>query len=644
MNRNRRRHLWADRLRPVLASLGALPGMGVIAAPVLTLCELSDRDLTDAQLSKMNGKLDELGQKLATIGPIDLHAAGVTREALEEWQRELYVIAAEVPKLRQGLAALAQSLEHGLETLSLQHGEILEAIAAEGAATRAILAQFAGMEQRAEDLQPGPFLSLPPEIAEYCEELIGVLDQIARNIALGHLDDAETRLSNLMVEIEQKYNLFLASTQLAPPAHIGNISGGSAFCDLLFVASSHIGAVAAERNDYSHAADHYRNALCYARGTGDKRKVVWALTRIGIAYGLGGEPESAERYFYQACVVSPEDPHALYNLALSIQGQAISAQEPSRAAELYEQASQQYEKAVELKDDLPAAWNNWGNTLQDWATAIHTDDPSHARELYRQALGKFARAVEIQENYERAWHNWGNALKKSANRLLADQPAHAVELYEQACEKHEKAVGVKPDFHGGWAGWGHTLGCWADAIWAEQPGIATQLYEQACQKYQKAVTIKDDWPEAWNDWGTALGRWGDVIRIQKPPQAAKLYKLACEKFAKAVGIKWDFAHGWINWGSALVGLYHCEGDRGHLDEAHTKFLRAEQLQAGSATYGLACWAALSGRADDAFERLEEALSKGTIAWGHVATDPDWDSLRSDARYGQLNRKYSTESC
>ncbi len=125
MNRNRRRHLWADRLRPVLASLGALPGMGVITAPVLTLCELSDRDLTGAQLSEMNDKLDELGQKLATIGPVDIHGAGVTREALEEWQGELCAIAADVPELRRGLAAMAQSLEHGLERLSLEHAQIL---------------------------------------------------------------------------------------------------------------------------------------------------------------------------------------------------------------------------------------------------------------------------------------------------------------------------------------------------------------------------------------------------------------------------------------------------------------------------------------------------------------------------------------
>jgi len=461
---------------------------------------------------------------------------------------------------------------------------------------------------------------------------------------LGHLDDPETRLSNLMVEIEQKYNLFLASTRLAPPAHIGNISGGSAFCDLLFVASSHIGAVAAKRNDYSHAADHYRSALYYARGTGDKRKVAWALTRIGMAYGLGGEPESAERYFYQACVLSPEDPDALYNLALAIQEQAISAQEHSRAAELYEQASQKYEKAVEIKDDFPAAWNNWGNTLQDWATAIHMDDPSRARELYGQALRKFARTVEIQENYEGAWHNWGNALKKSANRLLADQPAYAAELYEQACEKHEKAVEVKQDFSDGWAGWGHTLGCWADAIRAEQPETAAYLYEQACQKYEKAVEIKADWYEAWNDWGTALSRWADVIRIATPAHAVELYNEARAKFREVVRINEDYPGVWQNWGSILVGLYHCDGDRAHLDAAHNKFLHAEQLQIGSATYGLACWAALAGRTDEAFERLEQALWEGTIAWDYVARDADWDRLRNDARYRQLRHNYSAENC
>ncbi|MEP1077882.1 tetratricopeptide repeat protein [Leptolyngbya sp. PL-A3] len=124
----------------------------------------------------------------------------------------------------------------------------------------------------------------------------------------------------------------------------------------------------------------------------------------------------------------------------------------------YGNAIASYEKALEIKTDYDAAWNNRGSAL-------------YALGRYKEAIASYDKALEIKPDLHEAWNNRGNALSALGRK-------------EEAIASYEKALEIKPDDHAAWNNRGYALS-------------ALGRKEEAIASYEKALEIKPDLHAAW---------------------------------------------------------------------------------------------------------------------------------------------------
>jgi len=367
------------------------------------------------------------------------------------------------------------------------------------------------------------------------------------------------------------------------------------------------------------------------------------LYRAGDQVGGRRASDEAEKEYAAAIDIDPRSdaPWNNWGNALDDWAQALAPTDLPAALPLWEGAETKYARAVEMKPDEHEAWYNWGNALGCRGRALAPTDLPAALRLWEGARTKYARAVEIKPDLHEAWSNWGSALNASAQALAPTDLPEALRLWEEAGTKYARAVETKPDLHEAWNNWGAALHAWARALAPTDLPEAVRLWEEAGTKYARAVEIKPDLHEAWGNWGSALDDWATALAPTDLPAALRLWEEAGTKCARAVDIKPDKHAAWYNWGGALLSRWHYQRDPALLEEAHDKLLRAEQAKPGSATYNLACWAALSGKADEAFEGLATALENAEVKWDHITGDRDWDELRDDPRYKRLEAAHSS---
>jgi tetratricopeptide (TPR) repeat protein len=120
--------------------------------------------------------------------------------------------------------------------------------------------------------------------------------------------------------------------------------------------------------------------------------------------------------------------------------------------------------------------------------------------------------------------------------------------------------------------------------------------------------------------------------------AAKLmneqsFEEAASLFAKVTEL--DPANGlaWLQYGYCL----HASGD---LDKAIGIHQKAAEFApfAAMATYNLACACSLKNRVDEAFAYLEKATELGFGDASQLETDPDFNNIRKDPRFGDLIKR------
>lgn len=63
-NSSRKDLPWVRRLRPILAGLAGISGMGIIANPVLALCDQVDKDRTEAATALRLDPSDEQAKRM----------------------------------------------------------------------------------------------------------------------------------------------------------------------------------------------------------------------------------------------------------------------------------------------------------------------------------------------------------------------------------------------------------------------------------------------------------------------------------------------------------------------------------------------------------------------------------------------------
>lgn len=168
------------------------------------------------------------------------------------------------------------------------------------------------------------------------------------------------------------------------------------------------------------------------------------------------------------------------------QGNALSKQAMRTAGaaadELFGQAFQKYEAALQVKPDMHDALNNWGAALYDQAL---TKQGEEADRLFVLAGEKYRAALQIMPNKHEVFNNWGSALSDQA---LTKQGEEADRLFALAGEKYGAALQIMPDKYQALSNWALTLMDQADTKTGAE---AARLFAEAAGKLLSAESI---WP------------------------------------------------------------------------------------------------------------------------------------------------------
>jgi tetratricopeptide (TPR) repeat protein len=245
----------------------------------------------------------------------------------------------------------------------------------------------------------------------------------------------------------------------------------------------------------------------------------------------------------------------------------------------YQNALDIYNRALQLRPDLPAVWDHKGFALErlerdeealeayDRALALAPDAlwvwhrKSHVLEglrRYEEALEAYDRVLQLAPAFSVAWFRKGHVLEE----LRRD---------EDALEAYDQALALDPNFSALWDSKGHVLerleryedaleaydralALAPDALWAwHSKGFALERlerYEEALEACDRALQLAPANPVAWSLRGLALTR-------------LKRYPEALSAFERTLELRPDDAMAWHDKGVAL----------GHL-ERHQEALEA----------------------------------------------------------------------
>ncbi|XP_071737446.1 protein HLB1-like [Rutidosis leptorrhynchoides] len=158
--------------------------------------------------------------------------------------------------------------------------------------------------------------------------------------------------------------------------------------------------------------------------------------------------EACKKYNEATCL-NPTLHDAYYNWAIAISDRAKMRGRTKEAEELWKQATNNYEKAVQLNWNSPQALNNWGLALQELSAIV----PAREKQtIVKSAISKFRAAIQLQFDFHRAIYNLGTVLyglAEDTSRVGGTMGGHDVspnELYSQSAIYIAAAHALKPSY------------------------------------------------------------------------------------------------------------------------------------------------------------------------------------------------------
>lgn len=183
--------------------------------------------------------------------------------------------------------------------------------------------------------------------------------------------------------------------------------------------------------------------------------------------------------------------------------------------------SGEYDKVIELQlkgtevvDPILSDSLSWAYTAQgnEFSNLALTKKGMEADDLFRQAGEKYDAALNVKSDSYEALYNWGIAFFAQAKTKSG---AKADELFKQAGEKYDAALKIKPDKQEAYYNWGVALVTWARTKSGTE---ADDLLRQAIEKYRQVVKFKPDDVNALLSWSSALIYQYSVV----PPSQGQL--------------------------------------------------------------------------------------------------------------------------
>ncbi|MEI6335521.1 MAG: hypothetical protein WCS87_13250 [Methylococcaceae bacterium] len=176
---------------------------------------------------------------------------------------------------------------------------------------------------------------------------------------------------------------------------------------------------------------------------------------------------------------------------------------------------------------------------------------------------------------------------------------------------------------------------------------ADGLFKAAYQGYAEVLHDDPLRAEALYNWGFSLLH---QAKIKTGDEAANLYQDAIQKFAFCMLINPDYLGSAINGGVAymdLARLKKVKPDDTLYELAKKQFEKANAIQAGTASYNLACIYGLQGNKDECLKALEKARDRGALPEAdEILNDPDLAGIKEQdwfvAFMEALNKKAEVE--
>ncbi|MDD5272383.1 MAG: hypothetical protein PHU14_06645 [Methylovulum sp.] len=159
---------------------------------------------------------------------------------------------------------------------------------------------------------------------------------------------------------------------------------------------------------------------------------------------------------------------------------------------------------------------------------------------------------------------------------------------------------------------------------------ADQLFKSAYSGYAQILLDDPIRAEALYNWGFALLH---QAKTKEGAQAESLYQDAINKFAFCMLINPDYLGAAINGGVAYMDLARLKNANASdvlYTLAQQQFEIANRIQAGTASYNLACIHALRGDFDDCLKAFENSQARGSLPDANdIVHDPDLDNVKGE---------------
>ena len=311
----------------------------------------------------------------------------------------------------------------------------------------------------------------------------------------------------------------------------------------------------------------------------------------------------------------------------------------------YQQAINDYNKAIQLNPQLATAYNNRGLAYDNLGN-------------YQQAINDYNKAIQLNPQFALAYNNRGLAYIKLGN-------------HQQAINDFNKAIQLNPQY--------------AMAYIARGLAYArVGNYQQSIKDFNKTIELNPQYAMAYNNRGTAYGELGN-------------YQQAIKDFTKAIELNPQFALAYNNRGLAYIKLGnhqqaindfnkvieldpklaeayaargHSYADIGNYQQAIKDYSKAIELNSKYAEYdarGLAyarvgdsqraindlnkalelkpndngvyyngaCLYSVLNKPEKACDYLKKSIQKGYSDWNWIKKDKDFDNIRNSSCYKEI---------
>ena len=158
---------------------------------------------------------------------------------------------------------------------------------------------------------------------------------------------------------------------------------------------------------------------------------------------------------------------------------------------------------------------------------------------------------------------------------------------------------------------------------------ADQLFKKVCQDYAEVVANEPLIAEALYNWGLALLH---QARTKSGGAAADLYQDAIAKFSFCLTLEPAYLGAALDGGVAYMELARVKAvnpDDSLYGRAKSYFEKANAIQAGAASYNVACIYGLRGEKEGCLNALEISKNKGYLpVSADIFADPDLDRVKN----------------